>query len=513
MTLTHIDDLDAAVEAPRFWTRERLVQIAERVLGRRPFIAVSNREPYIHRLDGDEVVCVRPVSGLVTAMEPVMRACGGTWVAHGSGNADRDTVDAHDHVAVPPEAARYTLRRVWLSKADEDDYYYGFANQALWPLCHVVYQRPVFDPSDWAAYVRVNEQFAAAVLEEAGDEEAIVLIQDYHFALLPGLLRRANPRLLIAQFWHVPWPNREAFRVCPWGAEILDGLLGNDLLGFHIRYHCHNFLDTVATATESLVDMETSAVTRGGRRTLVRPFPISVDLDALTEQATSPDTAARVERWRHQLGLTGQRVILGIDRIDYTKGIPERLRALDRLLAAHPEYQEKLTFVQIGAPSRSRIPVYQSLAAEIEALVEEINWKYAAGHWMPVVFKPESQQPADVVALYRLADVCVVTALHDGMNLVAKEYVASRADGDGVLVLSRFTGSAREFEQALCVNPFAVEEVVAALHQALGMDESERRTRMAALRDIVARNNVYRWAGKMVLEMGRIAAQRTLGTA
>jgi len=513
MTLPLIEDLEAAVEAPRFWTRETLVQVAERVLGRRPFIAVSNREPYIHRLDGDVIVCERPVSGLVTAMEPVMRACGGTWVAHGSGNADRDTVDERDHVAVPPGASRYTLRRVWLNKADEDDYYYGFANQALWPLCHVVYQRPVFDPNDWAAYVRVNEQFAAAVLEEAGDQEAIVLIQDYHFAVLPGLLRQANPRLLIAQFWHIPWPNREAFRVCPWGAEILDGLLGNDLLGFHIRYHCHNFLDTVATATESLVDLETSAVTRGGRRTLVRPFPISVDLDAVTEQAGSPENAARVERWRHQLRVTGQQVVLGIDRIDYTKGIPERLRALDRLLARYPEYQGQLTFVQIGAPSRSRIPVYAELAAEIEALVEEINWKYAAGHWMPVVFKPVSHQPADVLALYRLADVCLVTALHDGMNLVAKEYVAARGDGDGVLILSRFTGSARELEQALCVNPFDVEQVTAALRQALTMDEPERRTRMGALRDTVARNNVYRWAGKMVLEMGRIAAQRTFASA
>jgi alpha,alpha-trehalose-phosphate synthase [UDP-forming] len=506
------EDRERVVERPRFWTRDRLHHIVERVLGERQFIIVSNREPYIHRLDGEEIVCERPVSGLVRALEPVMRACGGTWVAHGSGNADRDVVDDHDHVRVPPQHPEYMLRRVWLTKADEAAYYYGFSNQALWPLCHIAYQRPTFVSEDWDAYVRVNQQFATAVLDEAGDTDAIVLIQDYHFALLPGFLREANPKLLIAQFWHIPWPNRETFRVCPWGPQILEGLLGNDLLGFHIRYHCNNFITTVAATTEARVDAEASAITRGGHRTLVRPFPISLDIDDLSRQAGSADTLARAARLRHQLGVTQQRVLLGIDRIDYTKGIPERLRAFDRLLAAHPEYVGKVHLVQIGAPSRSRIPSYQALAKEIETLVGEINWKYAQGHWVPITYRDTPATPEDVLAFYRLADVCVVTALHDGMNLVAKEYVAARSDGDGVLLLSRFTGAARELEQSLRVNPYAADEVAAAMYQALSMDEAERRARMAALRETVARNNIYRWAGKMVNELGRIAARRTLET-
>jgi alpha,alpha-trehalose-phosphate synthase [UDP-forming] len=506
------EDLELLPEGPRFWTRDALHRVVERILGRRRFIVVSNREPYIHRLEGDEVICERPVSGLVTALDPVMRACSGTWVAHGSGNADTDVVDEHDRIGVPPEHPEYMLRRVWLSKADEDDYYYGFANQALWPLCHIVHQRPRFEVQDWDAYVRVNRQFADAVQAEVAGQEAIVLVQDYHLALLPGFLREANPSILIGQFWHIPWPNREAFRICPWGRELIEGLLGNDLLGFHIRYHCQNFLDTVAATTEALVDTEASAVTRAGHRTLVRQFPISLDINALSEQAASSPIAMRADRLRHQLGLTQQRVLLGIDRVDYTKGIPERLRGLERLLATHPEYLGRVRLVQIGAPSRSRIPTYQALGREIETLVQEINWKYTQGRWSPIVYRDVHFTPEDVLALYQIADVCIVSALHDGMNLVAKEYVAARADGDGVLVLSRFTGAARELEQSLQINPYSVDDVATALHQALTMEDAERRRRMAVMRATVAQNNVYRWAGKMVAELGRIAARRLLET-
>jgi len=504
------NELELGAEGPRFWTRDALRQVVERVLGRRLFIVVSNREPYIHRFEGEEIVCERPVSGMVTALEPVMRVCGGVWVANGSGNADRDVVDEHDRIVVPPQRAEYSLRRVWISKRDEDDYYYGFANQALWPLCHIAYQRPIFETQDWDAYVRVNRQFADAVLDEAAGQDALVLGQDYHFALLSTFLRAANPRMLIAQFWHIPWPNRETFRVCPWGDQILEGLLGNDLLGFHIRYHCQNFLESVAASMEARVDYENSAITRAGHLTQVRPFPISLDLDALGEQAGSEEVTARVRRLRQQLGLSNQRVLLGIDRIDYTKGILERLRAVDRLLEKHPEYIGTLRFVQIGAPSRTRIPSYQALAKDIESLVEEINWKYAQARWVPIIYRDASHSTDDVLAFYRLADVCVVSALHDGMNLIAKEYVAARTEGDGVLVLSRFTGAAAELPQSLQINPYAPDEIAATLHQALCMDEAERRARMAALRATVARNNIYRWAGKIVTELGRIAASRQL---
>ena len=504
------DEFELAAEGPRFWTRETLRQVVERVLGRQHFIVVSNREPYVHQLVGEEVVCTRPVSGVVTALEPVVRVCGGSWVAHASGNADRDVVDEHGCVSVPPQRPEYTLRRLWLSKADEEGYYYGFSNRALWPLCHIAYRRPVFEAHDWEAYARVNQQFADAVLQEARGRPAVVLIQDYHFALLPHLLRTASPQMLIAQFWHIPWPNRETFRVCPWGEQILDGLLGNDLLGFHIRYHCGNFLESVATSIEALVDTESMAVTRGGHTTLVRPFPISLDMEEMTAQALSESTAARVARLRHDLGLTQQRVLLGVDRIDYTKGIPERLRAFDRLLQNHPEHIGKLRFIQIAAPSRTRLQRYQTLAKEIEALVEEINWKHGQPRWSPIIYRKAQHSADEVLAFYRLADVCVASSLHDGMNLVAKEYIAARADGDGVLVLSRFTGAARELEQSLQINPYAVDDVATALHQALSMDEAERRARMAALRETVARNNIYRWAGKIVTELGRIAARRKL---
>ncbi|MCX8073879.1 MAG: trehalose-6-phosphate synthase [Candidatus Binatia bacterium] len=503
-----IDTLEGTEEFPRFWTKETLHQVVERVLQGYKLIVVSNREPYVHRLEAGRVVCERPVSGLVTALEPVMRACGGTWIAHGSGNADREVADEHGRVPVPPEAPSYTLRRVWLSKEDEQDYYYGFANQALWPLCHIVFQRPLFRTEHWNAYRRVNRQFAEIILEEARDAASIVLIQDYHFALLPRMLREADSKLLIAQFWHIPWPNPEAFRICPWSEEILDGLLGNDLLGFHIRYHCQNFLETVAATLEARVDDEQSRISRRGQTTFVRPFPISLDIDAMSEEARSPVLAERTESLRKELGLQDQRVILGVDRIDYTKGIPERLRAFDQLLQKHPEYRGHVTFVQIGAPSRSHIPTYKALAAELDSLVADINWKYASGRWTPVVYLDVAHSAEEVLAFYRLADVCVVSALHDGMNLVAKEYVAARPDLDGVLVLSRFTGVARELEEAIQVNPYAVDELADALHLALNMDPNERRARMAALRDTVARNSIYRWAGKIVSAMGRIAARR-----
>jgi len=504
------DTVDASVEEPWFWTRDALRQVVERVLGDQHLIVVSNREPYVHRLDGEEIVCERPAGGLVTALDPVLQVCGGTWIAQASGNADRLVVDANAHVAVPPAEPRYTLCRQWLSKADEDGYYYGFANHALWPLCHVAYQRPVFSRRDWEAYVRVNRQFADAVLKEADGQAAVVLVQDYHFALLPALVRAAAPQLRIAQFWHIPWPNPEVFRICPWKEEILRGLLGNDLLGFHIRYHCQNFLDTVAANVEARIDVERSSVTHAGHEMLVRPYPISLDFNGTSERADAPETRARVERLRRQLGLANHRVILGVDRIDYTKGIPERLHALDLLLESHPEHVGKILFVQIAAPSRSRLRQYQLLADEIDVLVEEINWKYGQGSWSPIIYRKQHHTPDEVLAFCRLADVCVVSSLHDGMNLVAKEYVAARCDGDGVLLLSRFTGSARELHQSLQINPYAPDDIAAALQQALTMDEGERRTRMAAMRQTVARNNIYRWAGKLISELGRIDTGRRL---
>ncbi|HMP01402.1 MAG TPA: trehalose-6-phosphate synthase [Gemmatales bacterium] len=480
------------------WTKEALHELIQTKLTDYQLIAVANREPYIHRYVGKRIDCVFPASGMATALDPIMRACGGTWVGHGSGDADRATVDAHDHVQVPPHKPRYTLRRVWLTKEQEERYYYGLANEALWPLCHITFTRPIFDPKNWEVYREVNQLFAKAVLEEAGDKPTFVFIQDYHFALLPRMLKDANPNLIIAHFWHIPWPNRETFRAFPWKEELLDGLLGNDLLGFHIRYHCQNFLDTVDRGLEAKVDHDRSEITRGGKVTVVRPFPISIDYEHHAEVAASAEVESRMENWRTRLGVQDELIGIGIDRIDYTKGIPERLRSLDRFLELHPQWRGKLSFVQVGVPSRAHIPQYQALDDEIDRIVEEINWKWSEASWHPVIFLRDHFSQPDLMALHRLAHFCMVTSLHDGLNLVAKEFVSSRCDEDGVLILSQFTGAARELTDALLVNPFAVDELAEAIKTALEMPQPERKRRMVKMRETVASNNIYRWAGKVL---------------
>jgi trehalose 6-phosphate synthase len=480
------------------WTRESLATLIKSRLRGYRLIVVANREPYIHRFKGDRIECIQPASGMVTALDPIIHTAGGTWVAHGAGDADRATVDEHDHIAVPPEDPRYTLRRVWLTRELEEGYYYGLANQGLWPLCHIVFTRPQFRPRDWDCYQRANELFAKAVLEEAAGRPTFVFIQDYHFALLPRLLKRHSANLIVAQFWHIPWPNRETFRVFPWKAELLDGLLGNDLLGFHIRYHCQNFLDTVDRFLEAKVDQERFEIARGSKVTVVRPFPISIDFQAHATDAGNPAVDQEMERWRHLLALDDKALGIGIERLDYTKGIPERLRALDLFLEHHPEYQERIVFAQVAVPSRSHIPEYKQAENEVRTLVEQLNWKWGKGSWKPIILINQHKSPVEMMALHRLANFCVVSSLHDGMNLVAKEFVASRNDEDGVLILSEFTGAARELGDALLFNPFAVAELARAMHRALTLPRDERRKRMQRMRAEVSHNNVYRWAGKIL---------------
>jgi trehalose 6-phosphate synthase len=478
-------------------------------------IVVANREPYIHihrkrtarglwnwlrgRKETVGIEWTRPASGLVTALDPVMRATGGTWIAHGSGNADRETADARGRVMVPPDRPSYTLRRIWLSPEEEQGYYYGCANSALWPLCHIAYARPEFDEDAWHQYVKVNRRFADAVIEEvADDDRAVVFVQDYHFALLPRFVKEARPDVTVCQFWHIPWPNREAFRVCPWGEDILHGLLGNDLLGFHVQYHCNNFLDTVDRTLESRVDYENFAAWRGGRPTFVRPFPISIDPSLWKGPSKIADRASEIRNVRSALGLKDERILFGVDRLDYTKGIPDRLKAFARMLDRHPEWRGRVTMVQIGAPSREHLQRYQALMTEVESCVTEINAKYRTDDWMPVVYRPQHHQPDAVGAMYRAADVCVVSSLHDGMNLVAKEFIASRADEHGVLVLSEFTGAARELDHAVHVNPFAVDSFADGLHAALLMPGDEQRRRMRALRARVGSHTVFDWANELL---------------
>jgi trehalose 6-phosphate synthase len=485
-------------------------------------IIVANREPYIHtretrRRSGirrwfsrtaetTAISWFRPASGLVTALDPVMRVCGGTWIAHGSGNADRETANSTGHVRVPPDRPSYMLRRVWLTPEEEQGYYYGAANNALWPLCHIAYARPEFDERDWQQYRAVNRRFADAVLEEVDGRRAVVFVQDYHFALLPRFVKDARPDITVCQFWHIPWPNRESFRVCPWGEQILQGLLGNDLLAFHIQYHCNNFLDTVDRALESRVDYEHFAVWRGGRPTYVKPFPISIDPALWTGPAKAADRRAEVKATRRALGVNGERLIFGVDRLDYTKGIPDRLKAFARLLERHPDWIGRVTMVQVGAPSRDHLERYQALGSEVGALVDAINARYETSEWRPIVYRHAHQNPDVVATLYRAADVCVVSSLHDGMNLVAKEFIASRSDEQGVLVLSEFTGAARELEQAVLVNPFAIDAFADTLHAALLMSPEEQAVRMRALRERVASHTVFDWAAALLTAASRMEA-------
>lgn len=486
------------------WTKDSLKQLVSDRLRGFKVIAVSNREPYMHLSDRGHVRCITPASGLTTAMDPMLRASGGTWVAHGSGSGDHLVTDHRDRVRVPPEMPSYTLRRVWLPKDIETDYYCGLSNEGLWPLCHIAFHRPRFSLKDWNSYRRANELFAEAVLDEAGDDPAFVFIQDYHLGLLPRMLKQRNPNLAVAQFWHIPWPNREAFRTFPWQEELLDGLLGNDLLGFHLQYHCSNFLDTVDRAVEALVDVDHARITRGGHTTMVRPFPISIDFAEHARLAASPEVMAESTQWLDELGRVPELLGIGIDRIDYTKGIPDRLRALDHLFEQHPEYVGRLTFLQVGVPSRTAITGYDALNQALIQQVDAINRKWGRAAWRPVVLVRRHVDKTALIALHLMADFCMVTSLHDGMNLVAKEFVTSRIDADGVLILSAFTGAARELTDALIVNPFAVEEMADAIHHALNMPAPERRRRMNKCRAAVSANNIYRWAGEIVSTLAGI---------
>lgn len=485
------------------WSRERLEHVARTRLSGAKLIVVANREPYIHRYRDGKIEWIRPAGGLTTALDPVMQACGGTWVAHGSGDADRVTADEFGRVGVPPGVSNYTLRRVWLTKEQENGYYNGFANSALWPLCHQVYRQPQFDPADWEEYKRVNALFAEAVLEEARGGPALVFIQDYHFALLPRLLKTARPDLVIAQFWHIPWPHPETFRVCPWAKEILDGMLGNDLMSFHIQHHCNNFLETVDRMAECRIDRERFAVERNGDVTSVRPHPISVDPD-LADEYLGDDWLSRSIRLREQHGLGDRPLLVGVDRVDYTKGIPERMRAVDRLLETHPECKERFHFVQVGAPSRTDLAAYRELNDHVRDLVAEINQRHGTPDWQPIVLVNEHRGPEDLFLLYRMAAGCVVSSLSDGMNLVAKEFVTARGDEHGVLVLSEFTGAARELPDALVVNPFDVSQLSEAYHAALTMPVDEQQRRMRKMRTQVNDHNIYRWAGKLLSEVGKL---------
>ena len=490
------------------WTAERLRVSLRSKLRDKPLFVVSNREPCMHEYNEKDhsIGYIVPASGLVTALQPVLIACDGTWIAHGSGNADREVVDEHDHLRVPPDHPSYTLRRVWLTAEEEKGYYEGFSNEGLWPLCHIAHTRPNFRPEDWLSYQQANRRFADAVLEEMeGTDSPIILAQDYHFALLPRMVKEARPDARVAIFWHIPWPNAEVFGICPWQRDLLDGLLGADLIGFHIQSHCNNFLETVDRGVEALTEWDRFAVNRQGHVTRVRPYPISV---AFSAPAPAIPEGSSVGKERAELfaelGVEASLLGVGVDRVDYTKGIIERFRGIELFLELHPAYLRRFTFVQIGAPSRTDIERYRIFLDEVSAEADRINARFQAGRWKPIVFLKKHHSHEEISRYYRAASVCLVTSLHDGMNLVAKEFVASRDDERGVLILSTFAGAAHELSDALLINPYDVEQLAEAIHKAIEMPEDQQSLRMQRMRQTVREHNIYRWAANLLSDLTEI---------
>jgi len=503
--------MDEQEDAPGVWTAERLKKTLGLHLHGERVIIVANREPYVHeRFPDGSIRVLHPASGLVTALEPVMRACSGVWIAHGSGTADRETVDRKDHVRVPPGEESYHIRRIWLSPEEEAGYYYGFANEGLWPLCHLAHARPIFRTGDWEHYQRINERFADAVCAEVDSDDPIVLVQDYHFALAPLMIRERLPAATVIMFWHIPWPNSERVGICPWRHEILEGLLGSSILGFHTQFHCNNFIDSVDCYLEARIDREEHGVVMRGHRTLVRPYPISLEWP-VRWLATAPTPEECRDRVWRDLGLKPDALLgVGIDRLDYTKGVEERLLAVERLLERFPEFRGRFSFVQIAAPSRTKIERYRQLNDLVEQVADRINERYGRPGYRPIILLRSHHEPPEVFRYYRAAHLCYVSSLHDGMNLVAKEFVAARDDQQGVLVLSQFTGAARELTEALIVNPYDLEEASTALATALNMPLAEQQVRMRSMRSLVAHFNVYRWAGEMLVDAARLRSHERL---
>jgi trehalose 6-phosphate synthase len=477
-------------------------------------VALANREPWRHDRgpDGD-VVAARAGGGLVTALEPLIQACGGTWVAHGAGTADRITVDQRNGLNVPPANPRYRLRRVWLDADEERRYYDGFANEGLWPLCHRAHVQPVFRTEDFDTYATVNARFAAAVCEEARTGRPLVLVQDYHFALAPRMIRERLPFSTIVGFWHIPWPHPDDFAICPWGRQLLEGLLGNSILGFQTPNDCRNFVDTAARSLDAHVNRTGDVITYRGDRTEVRSYPVSIEW-ANPWVRQSPSIAACRTAIRHQLGLPDEVSLgVGIDRLDYTKGISEKFLAIERLLEMQPALRGQFVFVQIAEPSRVRLPAYQAIRTHVVETAGRVNRRFGDGGYRPIVLLETRQEPAEVYRFLRAADVCYVGSLHDGMNLVAKEFVCARDDGQGVLVLSEFAGAARELTTALVVNPYDRDACAERLRHALTMSTGEQAFRMRSMRTVVARANTYRWAGEMLADATRLRATQALSAA
>ena len=466
---------------------------------RRSILVVSNREPYLHRREADgRLTWANTPGGVSVALDALMRERGGVWIAHGAGDADAEVVDEHDRVPVPPDNPAYLLRRIWLTQEEEQRYYNGFANEGLWPLCHVAHIRPVFRTEDWEAYQEVNRRFAAAAAEESREAGDTAFINDYHMALVAQELKALRPEMRTAIFWHIPWPHADRIRMCPWRREIMTGLLANDLVAFQLDRDRRNFLTCCRDAFQARV--RDGRVHIGNRSTRVVTAPIGVDFDHINNVATDPALPGEIDRLRNDFDLRTRVIGVGVDRLDYTKGIPERLQAIDRVLDMRPELAADLTFAQIGVPSRSAIDSYAGIEREIDEQVAAINAKHRHRRTDegPIRYRKVNLKLRKLIGLYRLADFCIVSSLHDGMNLVAKEFVASREDNAGVLVLSELAGAAQELQDAVIISPYDIDGFAARLAEAIDMPAAEQRRRMQNMRRVVAGRDVFAWASDIL---------------
>jgi len=483
------------------WTAARLRELIARAYRGESVIVLANRAPFQCDFAPDgSIIVKRSSGGLVTALEPVMEACAGVWIAGRSGSAGRNFVDGSRARAGAAANRSYRVRHVSLDPHEERGYYYGFANEGLWPLCHRTGVRPVFRRGDFNAYRAVNGAFADAACEEAASDRPLVLVQDYHFALVPRMIRERLPLARAVSFWHIPWPRPRDFAACPCGRQLVEGLLGASVVGFQTEDDCRNFIDTVECTLDADIDRERNTIAYEGRRTAIRAYPVSVEWPSRWARQSSSVAECRAEVSR-RLGLPADvRLAVGVDRLDYTKGIVEKFLAAERLLASHPEFRGRFVLVQLAEPSRECLPSYRELRSRVRDTADCINARFGGNAYRPIVLLEAHHQPADVYRFLRAADVCYVGSLHDGMNLVAKEFVSARDDERGVLVLSGFAGAARELSAAMIVNPYAIDDAARALAGGLNMPDADQSTRMRAMRSVIAQHNSYTWAGKMLTD-------------
>ncbi len=475
---------------------EDLIKYAKKTLKNQQFIVAIQREPYIHENTTDGIKLKKAAGGAHLLLDGILKQIGGVMVALGMGSADKKMVDEHNRYKVTTTDKNYLLKRIFLKKKEIDGFYYGFANQTLWPLCHNVFQKPSFVQEWWDEYVKVNEKFTKSISEEIG-ENAFVWINDYHLALLPKMLRDIRPSVKIGTFWHIPWPTYEIFRICPWRKGILEGLLGSNFIGFHRGYHVDNFIECARRELGVIVETEPRSVTYKDHTTKLSNLPAGIDYHEIAEKLEKHKNPSK-QVIKNDFGFDYEFLIVGVDRIDYTKGLVERLKALDKFLEKYPQFQGKVVYLSIGAPSRTRIPAYKALQHEITDLVEKINWKYSTEDWKPICFADKVIARERIFEYYQLADACLVTSLDDGMNLVAKEYVICNKADKGMLILSKFTGAAKDLQSSIQINPYDIDQTAEAIYTALTMSPEEKTQRNKLMKSIVKEYNIYNWAIKFI---------------